>query len=109
MRRSALVSAAFTILAAGAVAGAAPASAGNGAIVIRPDGCGFTPGSFPGVDVEIVGTNCLVVRTPGGPLTAHFTAQVPEGYTVAPGTYADGGPCRATVTPTGRINYVCHF
>ena len=108
MRRNALVTAAFTILAAGAVAGAAPASAADGATVSRPE-CGFTPGHFPGVDVEIVSTDCVVVQTPGGPVTAHFTAQVPEGYTVAPGVYADGGPCRVTVTPTGRIINVCHF
>src|SRR4051812_42284698 len=101
MRRSALVTAAFTILAAGAVAGAAPASAGNGATVIRPDACGFTAGHFPGVDVEIVTSDCQVVFTPGGPVIAHFTAQVPAGYTVAPGTSSDG-TCRTTVTPSGR-------
>jgi hypothetical protein len=108
MRRSALVTAAFTILAAGGFVAAAPASAADGANVMRPD-CGFTPGHFPGVDVEIRATDCLVVQTPGGPTTAHFTARVPEGFTVAPGVYADGGPCRTTVTPSGRITFVCHF
>jgi hypothetical protein len=107
MRRSALVTGAFTILAAAAVAGAAPAAAGDGASVQRPQ-CGFTPGHFPGVDVEILSTSCLVVATPGGVVNAHFTAQVPEGYTVAPGIYPDG-PCTSTVTPTGRITNVCHF
>ena len=107
MRRGALITGAFTILAAGAVAGAAPASAGDGASVERPQ-CGFTAGSFPGVDVEIISTSCLVVGTPGGVVNAHFTAQVPEGYTVETGTYADGS-CTSTVTPTGRIITVCQF
>ena len=108
MRRSTLVTATVTALAAGAIAAAAPASAGEGATVMRPAACGFTPGHFPGVDVGIVGTKCVVVATPGGPVNAHFTAQVPAGYTVAPGRYGDGG-CVATVTPTGRINAMCHF
>src|SRR5687768_6370829 len=107
MRRTALITGAFTILAAGAVAGAAPASAGDGASVERPQ-CGFTAGSFPGVDVEILSTRCQVVATPGGVVNARFTAQVPEGYTVEPGTYADG-PCIVIVTPTGRITSVCQF
>lgn len=107
MRRRAIVTGAFTILAAGAVAGAAPASAADGASVERPQ-CGFTAGHFPGVDVEILSTSCQVVGTPGGVVNAHFTAQVPEGYTVEPGRYADG-PCTAWVTPTGRITNVCQF
>jgi hypothetical protein len=109
MRRSTLVTGAFTLLAAGAVAGATPASAGEGAQVLRPQ-CGFTADHFPGVDVEILSTRCTVVITRDGPVNAHFTAQVPDGYTVAPGVYASAGdPCRATVTPNGRIINVCHF
>ena len=107
MRRTALITGAFTILAAGAVAGAAPASAGDGAIVERRQ-CGFTAGHFPGVDVEILSTSCLFVGTTGGVNNVHYTAQVPEGYTVEPGIYA-GGPCRSIVTPTGRITTVCQF
>jgi hypothetical protein len=109
MRRSTLVTGAFTLLAASAVAGAAPASAAEGAEVIHPQ-CGFTPNHFPGVDVEILSTNCTVVVTPAGLVNAQFTAQVPEGYTVEPGIYADANnPCMVTVTPTGRIINVCHF
>jgi hypothetical protein len=105
MRRTAVATALFTGLVSTAVIGAAPASAG--AFIEHPQ-CGFTAGSFPGVDVEIIASRCQVVHTPAGRVNAYFVAQVPKGYTIEPGVTRDG-PCRVTVTPSRRITATCHF
>lgn len=106
-RTAALVGTLFALLA-GATLSAAPASAGEGATILYPTECGYTPGHFPGIDVEIQATYCKVVITPAGVVNAVLKAQIPEGYPIPQGTTSDDN-CRDTVSATGRINGTCHF
>lgn len=109
MRHLGWAAAAFSVAVLASATTVAPASAS--ALVLHPDGCGFTAGSVDGVEVEISATSCTVVHSSGGVLIVKITASLPQGYSFKR-AYVGGADCddaagSLRVTPTGRVMGTC--
>lgn len=109
MRHLGLAAAAFSGALLASAVSVAPASAS--ALVLHPDGCGFTADTIDGVEGQISATSCTVVISAGGVLIANITGALPQGYSFKQ-AYVAGAPCddatgSLRVTPTGRVMGTC--